>query len=54
MLKRCSIPSFAKNFSHIALERHAEWIAEKIAALGGKLPEVPERRSMDENSWQYC
>jgi hypothetical protein len=33
--------------------KHAEWIAEKIAALGAKLPEVPERRSMYENSWQY-
>jgi bacterioferritin (cytochrome b1) len=48
-------PQFREKLLYIALEKtkHAEWIAEKIAALGGKLPEVPERRSMDENSWQY-
>ena len=32
--------------------KHAQWIAKKIVALGGKLPEVSERRSTDENSWQ--
>ena len=48
-------PQFREKLLHIAADKskHAEWIAEKIAALAGKLPEVPERRSMDENSWQY-
>lgn len=48
-------PQFREKLLHIATEKskHAEWIAEKIATLAGKLPEVPERRSMDENSWQY-
>ena len=48
-------PQFREKLLHIATDKskHAEWIAEKITALGGKLPEVPERRSMDENSWQY-
>ena len=32
--------------------KHAQWIAEKIAALGGKLPEASECRSPDENSWR--
>ena len=32
--------------------KHAQMIAEKIVALGGKLPDVPERRSTDANSWQ--
>jgi len=31
---------------------HAQRIAEKIAALGGRLPKVPERRSTNENSWK--
>jgi bacterioferritin (cytochrome b1) len=48
-------PQFREKLLHIATEKskHAEWIAEKIATLAGKLPEVTERRSMDENSWQY-
>jgi bacterioferritin (cytochrome b1) len=48
-------PQFREKLLQIATEnsKHAEWIAEKIATLAGKLPEVPERRSMDENSWQY-
>ena len=48
-------PQFRKKLLHIAADKskHAEWIAEKIATLAGKLPEVPEGRSMDENSWQY-
>jgi len=32
--------------------KHAESIARKLFALGDKLPEVPEGRSTDENSWQ--
>ena len=33
--------------------KRAQWIAEKIVTLGGKLPEVPESRSTGNNSWQY-
>ena len=48
-------PQFRKKLLHIAADKskHAEWIAEKIIALGGRLPEIAERRSTDENSWQY-
>lgn len=48
-------PQFREKLLHIATDKskHAEWIAERIATLAGKPPEVPERRSMDENSWQY-
>ena len=47
-------PQFREKLLHIAADKskHAEWIAEKIAALGGKLHDVPERRSTDANSWQ--
>jgi bacterioferritin (cytochrome b1) len=46
---------FREKLLHIAADKskHAEWVGEKIIALGGKLPEVPERRSTGENSWQY-
>jgi len=33
--------------------KYAESIAKKIVALGGKLPEVPEGRLTDENSWRH-
>jgi bacterioferritin (cytochrome b1) len=53
--QKMQYPQFREKLFHIATEKskHAEWIAEKIATLAGKLPEVLERRSMDENSWQY-
>jgi bacterioferritin (cytochrome b1) len=46
---------FREKLLHIATDKskHAEWIAEKIITLGGNLPEMPELRSTDENSWQY-
>ena len=52
--QKMQYPQFGEKLLHIAADKskHAEWIAEKIATLGGKLPDVPERRSMDENSWQ--
>jgi len=48
-------PQFREKLLHIAADKskHAERVAEKIITLGGKLPGVPERRSSDENSWQY-
>jgi len=48
-------PQFRKKLLHIATDKskHAEWIAEKIIALGGRLPEIAERRPTDENSWRY-
>ena len=47
-------PQYREKFLEMAKEkrRHAERIGEKIIALGGKLPDVPERRSTDENSWK--
>lgn len=48
-------PQFREKLLHIAADKskQANWISEKIIALGGKLPEVAEHRSTDENSWQY-
>lgn len=47
-------PQYRDKFLQMAQEksRHAERIGEKIVALGGKLPDVAERRSTDKNSWQ--
>ncbi len=46
---------YCENLLQIATDksRYAERFAEKIISLGGKLPEVPEYRSTDENSWRY-
>jgi len=48
-------PQFCRKLLDIAAEKskHAEWIGERLVALGAKLPEVTERRSKGENSWQY-
>ncbi len=45
---------YREKFLRMAKEKsqHAERIGEKIVALGGKPPEVAERPSTDENSWQ--
>jgi len=47
-------PQYRDKFLQMAKEKtqHAERIGEKIVALGGKLPDVAQRRSTDENSWQ--
>jgi hypothetical protein len=48
-------PQFRDKLLEIAADKskRAQWIGEKIVTLGGKLPEVPELRSTDKNSWQY-
>ncbi|MGH7887862.1 MAG: ferritin-like domain-containing protein [Candidatus Binatia bacterium] len=48
-------PQFREKLLQIATDkrRHAEWIAEKIITLGGRLPAVAERRSTDGSSWQH-
>lgn len=48
-------PQFRDQLLDMAADKseRAQWIAEKIVALVGKLPEVPEPRSTDKNSWQY-
>jgi bacterioferritin (cytochrome b1) len=52
--QKMQYPQFREKLLHIATDKskHAEWVGEKIITLGGKLPEVPELRSTDENSWQ--
>ena len=52
--RRMHYPQYQEKLLQLAGEKgkHAQWIAEKIVALGGKLPDVPERPSTDENSWQ--
>lgn len=52
--RRMHYPQYQAKLLQLAMEKskHAQWIAEKIAALGGKLPEVSECRSTDENSWR--
>jgi len=46
---------FREKLLQIATEKikHAEWIGEKIIALGGAIPEVVPSRSTDENSWRH-
>ena len=48
-------PQFRDKLLDMATQKskRAQWIAEKIVALGGKLPEMPEPRATDKNSWQY-
>lgn len=52
--QRMHYPQYQVKLLRMATEKskHAESIAERIVALGGKSPGVPERRSTDENSWQ--
>jgi len=47
-------PQYREKFLQMAKKksRHAERIGEKIVALGGRLPDVVERRGTDKNSWQ--
>ena len=47
-------PQYREKFLQMAREKsqHAERIGEKIIALAGRLPDVAESRSTDENSWQ--
>ena len=47
-------PQYREKFVQMANQKnqHAERIGEKIVALGGRLPDVVERRATDENSWQ--
>lgn len=53
MLRRCAIRSFAKNFFSSRLRKNdAERIAQKIHALGGQLPGVPDIPPTDEKSWR--
>ena len=41
-----------RRFAPTEKKKHAEQIAEKLIALGGKIPRVPELGSTHENSWQ--
>jgi bacterioferritin (cytochrome b1) len=52
--QRMHYPQYQEKLFRMATEKskHAEAIAERIAALGGNSPGVPERHSADENSWQ--
>jgi bacterioferritin (cytochrome b1) len=54
MRRRCTIRSLEKKLLETASKNneHAERIAQKILALGGKLPSVPELHATGENSWQ--
>ena len=47
-------PQYREKFVEMAKEKsqHAERIAARIVALGGRLPDVAEQRSTNENSWQ--
>ena len=48
-------PQFRERLLAIAADeaRHAEWLADKITLLGGKLPSVSENSAVEHNSWQY-
>ncbi len=47
-------PQFRDKLIQLGAEKNknAERIAEKIVALGGKLPDLQEHRASHENSWQ--
>ena len=47
-------PQFRERLLAIAADeaRHAEWLAEKIALFGGKLPSAAEAPTNGKNSWQ--
>lgn len=53
--QRMQYPQFREKLLRIASDetQHAEWIAEKINLLGGKIPVVPETPVTEKNSWQY-
>jgi len=48
-------PQFREKLLAIAADeaRHAEWLADKITILGGKLPSLPQIPATEHNSWQY-
>jgi rubrerythrin len=48
-------PQFREKLLAIAADeaRHAEWLADKIRLLGGKLPSVSGIAAAGRNSWQY-
>jgi rubrerythrin len=52
---RMHYPQFRDELLDIAAQEaeHADWIAEKIRLLGGKLPEVPQHSVEKQNSWRY-
>lgn len=53
--ERMQYPQFREKLLRIAADeaRHAEWLAEKIALFGGKIPHVPAVPTTTKNSWQY-
>ena len=54
--QKMQYPQFRDTLLRIASEeaKHADWIAEKIADLGGRLPAVAERPPVEAiNSWRY-
>jgi len=52
--KKMYDPQYREKFLQMAKQttQHAKRIGKKIVAFGGRLPDVAERRSTDENSWQ--
>jgi rubrerythrin len=51
--ERMQYPQFREKLAAIAADesKHSQWIAEKIRALGGTLPDVPEISLTRKNSW---
>ena len=52
--RRMHYPQYERKLLQLAKEtrKNAQWIAEKIGALRGQLPEVSKGRSRNDNSWQ--
>lgn len=52
--QRMHYPQFRERLLHIASEeeRHAEWLREKISALGGEIPQVSLAPKTGKNSWE--
>jgi bacterioferritin (cytochrome b1) len=53
--QRMRYPQFRDKLLAIAATetKHADWLAEKITALGGRLPDVPAASMAKRNSWRY-
>lgn len=53
--ERMPYPQFRDKLSALADDegKHAEWLAEKIKLLGGRVPDVPGVSDTEKSSWQY-
>jgi len=53
--ERMQYPQFREQLLAVAENeaQHAQWLAEKIQLLGGRVPDVPQVGDTEKSSWQY-